>query len=580
MTTPIIEVQRLTFQYEQADVPVLSNISIEVEAGEVVLLVGPSGSGKSSLILSLNGLIPQRIEGEFSGRVMVAGLELAEHEVAEIAEKIGVVFQDPEAQFCTIYVEDEVAFGLENLRYPRDEIARRVRWAMEQVGITEKIGVRLEHLSGGEKQKVALASILAMDPPVLALDAPTAYLDPASARDFYHLLRRLKAELGKTLILVEPQVDEIIEIVDRLVVLDEHGRVVLNGKLREIVNRDGATTLAQYGLWTPAVWDVADILREQGFHIAQYPFSVEQAVASFVPLLSSRPLVGLEPLDEPEPMPAAAPAIVAVRGLSHIYRAGATRAKALDAIELTMAHGDFCAIVGQNGAGKTTLAKYLVNILPPPPGTVFLSGTDVAQMDQPTVNQHIGYVFQNPEHQFVEDTVFDELAYSLRVRGVDEPTVRGRVQQMMEQFQLRSLAALHPFALSQGQKRRLSVATMLIVGPEVLLLDEPTMGLDRGSALSLMRAMCDLNTAGKTIVFITHDMRLVAEYARSVVVMADGAIIFQGAVRELFAHPDLLERAALLAPPLVQLTQRVRVLNPAFPALQSVGEVRQLLEQI
>jgi energy-coupling factor transport system ATP-binding protein len=573
MTQATVTIRDLTFQYEGADAPVLKNINLTVKTGETILLLGPSGCGKSTLLLCLDGIIPKRIPGRFSGRVVVAA-----HEVYEMAEKVGLVFQDPEAQFSTLYVEDEVAFGLENLRHPREMIQNRVEWALQQGGLADKVGVRLDRLSGGEKQKVALASVLSMASEILALDAPTTNLDPASARDFWALLRRLREELGKTVIIVEQHVDEFIDMVDRLVLMNEQGQIIGDGRPREVIETMGAEVLTQHGIWIPQIWELVDAARKQGVSIAAYPLTVQEAYSSLAPVLNGHVPMAGSSKDRSIPTLEEQAEVLQVNGLSHIYSVSAEDIPALRNVHLRVHAGDFCAIVGQNGAGKTTLAKYMTKILEPPPGTVFLNGVDVAGLSLPDVTRHIGYVFQNPEHQFVEDTVYDELAYSLRVRGADEATVRMRVLEMLELFQLRSLAHFHPFGLSQGEKRRLSVATMLIVGPDVLILDEPTLGQDKATASALMETMRDLNNQGKTIIFITHDMRLVAEYARSAVVMTKGAVIFEGTVHELFDRADVMAAASLLAPPVVALAQQFREANPAFPSITSMREFHQLLE--
>jgi energy-coupling factor transporter ATP-binding protein EcfA2 len=578
MTEPIIAIQDLTFQYEGADAPALTHVNLTVKEGETVLLLGPSGCGKSTLLLCLNGIIPKRVAGQFTGRVTLAGLDVAEHEVYEMAQRVGLVFQDPEAQFSTLYVEDEVAFGLENLRYPRDVMQKQVAWALQQVGLANKIGVRLDHLSGGEKQKVALASVLAMASEIMALDAPTANLDPASARDFWILLRHLKQELGKTVIIVEQQVDEFIDMVDRLVVMNEQGEIIGDGRPREVIEALGSEVLMRYGIWIPQIWELAGKARRQGMSAA-YPLTIQEAYTSLVSLFNNHvpangAIEGSSTLTFPEQ-----PEVIQVNGLSHTYSSSLEGTVALQNVRLQIHAGDFCAIVGQNGAGKTTLAKCITKILEPPPETLFLNGADVAELSLSDITRHVGYVFQNPEHQFVEDTVYDELAYSLRVRGSDAETVRARVVEMLETFQLRSLAHLHPFALSQGEKRRLSVATMLIARPDVLILDEPTLGQDRATALALMEGMRDLNRQGKTIIFITHDMRLVSEYAGCAIVMAQGSVIFQGTVRELFGHRDIMAVASLLPPPVVALARQFHAANPAFPLVTSMREFRELLEE-
>ena len=567
----IVVVEGLTFTYEGAARPVLQGISFRVRRGEAVLILGPSGSGKSTLLLALNGIVPQRLPGEFSGRVVVDGLDTQEHEVPRLAEKVGLVFQDPEAQFCTLYVEDEVAFGLENLCTPRNEMRERVAWALAQVGLVDKAAARLDRLSGGEKQKVSLAAALAMDPPILALDTPTANLDPASAREFWRLLARLKAELGKTLIIVEQQVDDLISLVDRVVLLDAEGRVVDVGTPREIGQRHPVRRLTGMGIWVPQVWEALAATRVTAAD--GLPLTVEEAASLVVRSLDAR-----TPPAGARPTPAKKAPLLTVRGLTYTYPTG-TR-PAVDDVHLTIGRGEFCAVVGTNAAGKTTLAKCLTKILPPPPGTVFLDGKDVHDLPLAEVTRRVGYVFQNPEHQFVADTVFDELAFGLRVRGVPEPEVQERVEAMLTQMRLHDRARAHPFSLSQGEKRRLSVATALIVEPEVLILDEPTLGQDRETALTLMEEMRRLHATSRTVVFITHDMRLVAEYAQTMVLMHRGRVIFQGSTEEAFRQPDLMARASLVAPPLVDLAHRVRAQRPDWPLLTSVRAWREALEGV
>ena len=578
MRETIVAIRDVTFQYEAAGTPALRNIKLTLQRGDTVLLLGPSGCGKSTLLLCLNGIIPKLIPGRFSGQVTVAGLDIADHEVYELAGKLGIVFQAPEAQFSTLYVEDEVAFGLENLCQPRATIQKQVEWALQQVGLAHKIGVRLDRLSGGEQQKVALASVLAMAPEILAFDAPTANLDPASARDFWALLRRLKAELGKTMIIVEQQIDEFIDMVDRMVLMNEQGEIVEDGQPRELIEAIGAEGLSALGIWTPQIWEVTELARRQGLRMATYPLTVGEACASLAPVLNGHMPPDSHVEGHSAPVQEQRPDAVRVSGLSHTYPGHAEGVTALSNIHLQIRTGDFCAIVGQNGAGKTTLAKYLISILEPPPGTVFLCGADLADLSLADVTRRVGYVFQNPEHQFVEDTVYDELAYSLRVQGIDEETVRARALEMLDKFQLHAFAHYHPFELSLGQKRGLSVATMLIIGPDILVLDEPTLGQDKATAAALMDAMRDLNETGKTIIFITHDMRLVAEYAKSVIVMAQGSVIFQGRVAALFDRTDVMAAASLLPPPLVALVQHCSEGNLAFPGITSLRDFYRFLE--
>lgn len=576
MSAPIVSLRDLVFQYETAASPTLNHISFSLEAGEVALLLGPSGSGKSTLLHCLNGLIPHRVDGTLSGQVTVAGLDVSQHPVHEMARHAGLVFQNPESQFCMFYVADEVAFGLENLRYPRPVMRQKVRQALHLVGLTHKEEARLDQLSGGEKQRVALASVLAMEPQLLVFDAPTANLDPVAARDFYALLGRLKQETGKSMLIVEQQLDTVIELVDKVLLLDENGRLVGNGPPTTVLADLPPAVLTRYGIWTPQVWELTEAARQQGVPIATYPLTVAEAHQQLKPFLNggaSFPSFPAADSDREAERPEERETVLKIVDLSYTYPGAGT--PVLRQVNLRLQAGDFCAMVGQNGAGKTTLAKTITKILPPPADAVFLGGQDVARLPLEEVARRVGYVFQNPEHQFVAGTVFDEVAYSLRLQGMDEAVVRTEVERMMARYRLGDVAKAHPFSLSQGQKRLLSIAAALITGPDVLVLDEPTLGLDRTAALTVMESLQQLNEEGTTILFISHDMRLTADYARSVVVMAAGAAIYQGAPRALFTRPDVMEEAALIAPPVVRLGWQLWKHKPERPLAITVSEFRQ-----
>ena len=560
----MLHFEGVTFTYDGAQAPALRDLHLDVSAGELVLVLGPAGGGKSTMLLCLNGLIPHRVAGELRGRVVVAGRDVAAHEVAQMAEVVGLVFQDPEAQFVMLHVEDEVAFGLENLRYPRSAMWPRVRRALEQVGLAHKLGARLDRLSGGEKQKVALASVLAMRPRVLAFDAPTANLDPRSAHEFWELVRRLRAQGEHTLVLVEHRVDDLLAAADRLVVLDGRGSVALDVPPRHAGNQDNVETLRALGVWVPQVWELAAAVGVDGslsLTLDELYRAVEPRLPAAAPPPPPRDATGGAPL-------------VRVSGLSYRYSDGT---HALRRVTLAVPEGDFCALVGQNGAGKTTLARFMAGVLTPPTGTLFLDGQDVAGLSPREIAARVGYVFQNPEHQFVAHTVFDELAYSLRVRGVGEDDVRRRVHQFLERFGLEGHIGAHPFELSRSEQRLLSVAAVLIAEPRLLILDEPTLALDRPTAHTLMEHLRALNRAGTTVLLITHDMHLVAEYAHTAAVMAGGEVIFHGPVRELFGRPDVLAAASLRPPPAVELSWRARTRDARFPLLLSPAEWHRLL---
>jgi energy-coupling factor transporter ATP-binding protein EcfA2 len=563
---PHIEIEDLRVRYAGRKAPVLDGVDLMLNEGETVLLLGASGSGKSTLALTLNGLIPHSLGCEMGGSVRVAGMDTQETEVAELARRVGLVFQDPEAQFVTLEVEDEVVFGLENLCVPPQDMDGRVDRALARVRMGAFRHRRVDALSGGEKQRVALASLLAMEPRVLVFDEPTANLDPAGTREVFDLISDLKARGEHTIVLIEHKLDGLMHLVDRVVALGRAGELLADGPPREVFDAR-ADTLREQGVWAPQISLLAHRLRDRGFAVDPLPVTPEEAERTLRRVPGSA-VAGPDERCQQQPQTPGPPA-VEVRGLSHAYGRDAV----LDDVSLTVPRGDFLAVVGANGAGKTTLALHLAGVLRPPPGAVLVGGRDVARTPARELARRVGYVFQNPEHQFVTDSVADEVGYGLRGMGLPEAEVAERTAAMLERFGLRRYAKANPFTLSHGEKRRLSVATMLAAGQETLVLDEPTFGQDQRNAEEMMALLRDLNAGGRTVIIITHDMTLVAEHARHAAVLAGGTLLFHGPARETFARPDVLDRARLEPPPLARLARRLARHDPAWGGLLVAGDV-------
>lgn len=552
----ILEVHDLRVRYPRAPRPALDGVSFQVEQGETVLLLGPSGSGKSTIGLCLAGLIPSSVPAIVEGTILFQGRDAAGMSVGERTAQVGMVFQDPDAQFCMLTVEDEVAFGLENIGMPREEMRRRVAESLELVGLADRRRARVDQLSGGQKQRLALACALARRPPVLFLDEPTANLDPAARWDFFQWLRELRRLHPETTILiVEHILDDLMAMVDRVVLLDHAGHVALAGRPRQVFGAEGDIVDAM-GIWLPQVTALARRLRAAGFPLGALPLSVDEAEAALRPFLPLRPPLRILTSSTPTaPRRGATPALSA-RDLSFAY---SPERLVLDHVNLDIPQGAFAAMAGPNGAGKTTLAAHFVDILRPPPETIRLFGDDITALSTADITARVGFVFQNPEHQFVERTVEDELAYSLRVRRRPPDEIAAVVGALLEEFGLEAYRRQNPFSLSQGQKRRLSVATMLSVGQRALILDEPTFGQDRSTAHALMERLKALHQAGVTLLAITHDMQLVADYAEEVIVLLDGRVAFQGAPADLFADDELTQRASLRPTPLHTLARRLGI---------------------
>jgi energy-coupling factor transporter ATP-binding protein EcfA2 len=554
--TPILEVQDLTFRYTGRKRPALRHVSLRLERGESLLVLGPSGGGKSTLALCLNGAIPHFVDGELTGRVEIDGRNTRTTPVAELAQKVGIVFQDPDAQFCMLVVEEEVAFGLENLAVPRDEMDARIVEALNWVGLADKRREPIERLSGGQKQRLALACVPAQRPDALVFDEPTAQLDPAGVSEVIDVLQRLRAEARHSLVIIEHRLDDVMPLVDRTLVLSQLGEVLADGPPRSVLQIHGAS-LAEAGIWIPQVSEVALALAARGLQVEPFPLTVQEAAQALRPHASR---LTSRVIDTASAAPPHGHTVFDLRGLTYTYPGAAT--PAVRDIALQLHDGELTAIVGENGAGKSTLARLVAGIIRPPNGTVRLRGTDLRTLRLPEIARQVGYVFQYPEHQFVGRSVLDDVAYGLRRAGVQEAQAREQARRTLEDFGLAELAPAHPFTLSGGEQRRLSVAAMLVLGQQALFLDEPTFGQDRRSAGQLLDKLSHLAEAGRCIVAITHDMRLVAERASRTVAMADGTIVFEGPPRALFSRSEVLTRARLRPPPVWQLGEALGLSEP------------------
>ncbi|RKE64474.1 ABC transporter ATP-binding protein [Microbacterium sp. AG238] len=575
-SAPLLAVRDLTVTYEGSDAAATRGASFSIEPGEVVLLLGPSGSGKSTVALTLNGLIPQSIPATTEGTVLVSGEDAATTPLPRLSTRVGMVFQDPDAQLVTGTLLDEVAFGPENLRLPVDEVLARSERALRRMGLWERRHENPDQLSGGGRQRLAIACALAMDSPLLVLDEPTANLDPEGIEDVYAALGEIAAAGDRAILLVEHNLDAAIGFTDRVVVLDHDGRTIADGPI-DAVLRERAAELHEIGVWLPVSTLAALRLREAGYVLEPLPLTPEELRAGLEAAASGDENRTITPpsaatsdsVRVPRDSPTLAPTpVVSVRDLT--LRRG--RATVLHDVDLEVAAGEFVAIVGANGAGKTSLIQAIAGVVRGPRGRIDLGGLDPNRADPRTVAERVGFVFQNPEHQFVAHTVFDELAHGLRRQRIADDEVRERVDGMLRRFGLEAHAHRHPFLLSGGQKRRLSVGTALIAGAPVLALDEPTFGQDRARADELLHVLRDLNRDGTTILVVTHDMQLVSEYAERCVVVGDGRIVADGPTADILGDDDLLRSAALRMPPLRRALHGL----DAFPELSGVARLRDL----
>ncbi len=546
-----VSVQEVTFTYHDADRPALRAVSLAQNAGEMIGVMGASGAGKSTLAKCLNRIIPEFEDGDFHGAILIAGESIEHLRVCDLAPKVGMVFQDFESQLFSTNVAHEVAFAMEQVGMDRGEMDRRIMPALEAVGLRG-----FEHrdpmsLSGGEKQRLAIASVLALRPSVIVLDEPTTDLDPEGRAEVFELIKKLRAQ-GLSLIVIEHESEEL-RAADRIVVLRE-GEIVADGPPSEVFARTELLTAC--GVRPPGLGHALELLG-----IDAQPKSVEQA---FEVIVRAYPSLVASPYDSIARSRASgeskapnnvivAPAFIGIENVSYSYAGGP---RVLDSIELKVGAGEFLAIVGQNGSGKTTLAKHIVGLLQPATGRVTIDGKDRALMRPAETAREVAYVFQNPDHQIFAATVEDEVAFGPRNFGLPDDEIRRRCDEALEAVGLQDERQSDPFLLSKGERQRLAVASVLVLRPRMLILDEPTTGLDHREQLRMMALVRDLNRAGIAIVIITHTPWLVAEYARRVVLMRKGAKIFDGGVREFFMQDELLRSSSFRAPEITELSRR------------------------
>lgn len=593
---PIIDMRDVSFAYgEQADLA-LANINLAIDEGSFVGIIGPSGAGKSTLASILSGAIPHHYSGSLYGETRVAGLDTCEVTLTDIARVVGSVLQDIDAQMVASVVEDEMLFGLENFGAPHDQIAERVTAALDAVGITDLRDREIATLSGGQKQKVAIAAILALAPRVLVLDEPTAALDPASSRAVFEILREAQRLTGVTVIIIEQMVALLAEYCERVIVLDR-GQIALDGAPHEVFAH--ASELRAIGVDSPRTARVSNSLSDLGLVKATLPaLSIDEAEELVCSALrDSSALAAADRTEASCPCTttnepptrclteqvsnraegtgrdAASSPMVELRGVSFSYGPGSA---SVDGIDLSVKRGEILALVGQNGAGKTTLTKLLNGLLKPSTGSVHIAGLDTRTTPVSALAAHVATLFQNPDRQLCRPTVLDEVAFGLELHGVEVPVARERAAVVVERFGLPADAA--PFSLSRGQRQLVALAGVVVLDPKVIILDEPTSGLDYRECMTVMETVRERARAGAAVVMVCHDMEVVSDFATSLAVMANGRVIACGSTQHVFAQRDVLKRACVAPPQVAALSERLA--SSADPSFAGITEVSDLVNRV
>jgi energy-coupling factor transport system ATP-binding protein len=539
--TSAIRIAGLTCRYEDGTRPALEDVAFELPPGALAVVMGATGAGKSTLARCLTRIVPCFLPAEVRGEVAVLGESVADRRVGELAGRVGMVFQDFEAQIFSTDVTQEMVFALEHTGVAPGGMPARIEHALATVGLPGFEGRDPTTLSGGEKQRLAIAALLALEPPVMLFDEPTTDLDPVGREEVFDVLGALRGR-GTTLVVIEHDAQAAIDA-DLLLFLHA-GRVVAQGPPARLLTDDSACRAA--GVRAP---DVTRVFAALG--LPDPPLDVDAAAAR----LRGAGMAPAPPADPP-PRPRG-DALISARRLGHRYPDGRV---ALADVDCDVGRGEFVALIGRNGSGKTTFAKHLNGLLAPTSGEIRLGGTPVAQLPLERLAQRVGFVFQDPDHQLFAGSVAEEVAFGPRNVGLPPSEVDARVAEALAAVELDARDD-DPFLLDKGARQRLAVAAVLALRPELLVLDEPTTGLDAGEQERMMQLLARLHSAGRTIVIITHTPWVVAEYAERVVLLERGRLRYDGPVRPFLAD-DALTAAAGFRPPDVTRLGRLLGVTP------------------
>lgn len=535
-----ISFNQFTFQYDAQAEATLKDISFDIAKGEKVLILGPSGSGKSTLAQCLNGIIPNIHKGQAQGQVRIDGQDIFKQSIYDKSQLVSTVLQDPDGQFIGLTVAEDLAFALENDCADQSEMKDKVALWAERLDLTSLLNHRPQDLSGGQKQRVSLAGVLIDESPILLFDEPLANLDPKSGQETIDLIDKIHKEVGATTIIIEHRLEDVLyRPVDRILLVNE-GELLFNGSPDELLS---SKLLLENGIREPLY---VTVLRQLGF---------DTRSAQNLSQLDALDLSDLALPDRvlKDKRDSSSDSILKVEGLSVSY---GDNPAIIEDLSFSLKKGERLAIVGKNGAGKSTLAKALCGFVPSQ-GKLTYEGQDISQDSIAERSERIGFVLQNPNQMISQTMIFDEVALGLRLRGIEEAEVEERVHEVLKTCGLYSFRKWPISALSFGQKKRVTIASILVLKPEIIILDEPTAGQDYKTYTDIMTFLDSLQKQGHTIVMITHDMQLMLEYSDRCLVVVEGKVIADGNPVTILNQKGLLESANLKQTSLYTLSQKL-----------------------
>lgn len=578
MTDPIIQIENLSYTYP-SETKALTDVSIDVYPGEYLAIVGANGAGKTTLCMFLNGVIPNVIGGRVSGKVHVCGMDTFEHHVYDIAQNVGLVLQDPELQLFSADVRSEIAFAAENRGVPREEIIARMKDVLKIVRLEELASRLSDELSGGQKQRLAIAANLIVRPKILVADEPTSQLDPIGKEEVFATLSSLNKDFGMTVVIASHDVDEIERYADRVIVLD-HGRIIMQGPPGKVFRE--VDTLDRLFVHVPDLARLSQVLHINGSH--PLSLSVPEAAAQLKTWLGQ----GNSATGNAFKIPAS-PDIASSKNTSTenmavdvdnvTYSYPGTSSPAISNITFTIPKGQFVGIIGQNGGGKTTIMKCLVGMIKPSQGEVLLDNIPLAGQKVGEIATQIGLILQNPDTQLFCMSVEEEIRFGLNNLSLEPEEIDRRTEEALKITGLGNYRTLYPFKLSLGDRRKVAVASIVAMRPQILIFDEPLTGQDYKGRYELVNLAAELHQAGHTVIMISHDMELVAKYTQRTLVVGKGQLLLDAPTREVFDHVDVLHGTYIEPPEIIRLAQALR--ECGLPAgLLSIDQVAEQIQKL
>lgn len=549
MQEPIISFKDYTYHYRAQAEPTIHNINLEINKGERIIIVGPSGCGKSTLAHCLNGLNPFSYPGESTGSLTICGVDTAKSSIFELSQFVGTVLQDTDGQFIGMTVLEDIAFSMENDCVPQEEMLTRTHQEAERISLTEKLEAAPHELSGGQKQRVSMAGVMINKVPILLFDEPLANLDPAAGRDAIILIDQLQKDGEKTVVIIEHRLEDAMHMGADRIILMENGRIISDSRPEDLFLSD---KLIKAGIREPlylTALKYAGINLTREMHVERMQELVlgEEHKEQVQKWFEDRKI------KEPE---AARPEILRAEGIHFGYT---PEKENLTDIHFSVREGEMVSIVGRNGAGKSTMAKLLCGFEKPDKGTLYYKGRDMSDDTIKERAAHIGYVMQNPNQMISKPMIFEEVAMTLTLQKLPEDEIKERVHETLKICGLYEFRNWPVNALSYGQKKRVTIASILVAKPQILILDEPTAGQDFRHYTEIMEFLRELNEKGITVLMITHDMHLMLEYTGRSLVFSNGRKIADTTPEALFSDPELLKRASLKETSLYELANSCKL---------------------